>query len=268
MGEWLYIIKGYIREIHPLLVYIILFLIGMYVFWRGCTESRKNRSSVFDVFLISGFFSAVFGRLIYIILEWKVFSAYIWYWLPYEKYGDKIFLFRLLPWRYFGVWDGGLVILALFVSLLLALTFFVLVIKKWRWKHMFFPIYFSSTTMLGASFIYVGIVSGFNEWLYKGLILIAVLAVFFLLFKFIYKIVKNPLYEKYILGYLGVLIVFISSIYILYLYLSSDLSFLEDILVGIFIVWSLVMSFFFIVDLRKAKVSIKSVSAVRSVQLK
>lgn len=267
MKEWLYILKDFIQNIHPLIIYLIIFLIGLYVFWRGCTESRKNRSSVFDIFLVSGFLGSIIGRIVYIVLEWQTFSSFIWYWLPYEKYGDKIYLFRLLPWRFFSVWDGGLIILAMFVSTLLLLTFFVLVTKKWRWKHMFFPIYFSSTTMLGTSFVYLGISSGFTAWIYKGIVLIAVLAIFFLLFKFIYKIVKNPLYEKYILGYVGLIIVILSAIYIVYLYLSSELSFLEDILTGIFLVWTLVMSVFFLSDLRKAKVNIKSVSSIRSVQL-
>lgn len=265
MKDWLYVIKGYIEQINPFIVYLMLFLVGMYAFWRGCTESRKNRSSVFDIFFISSFLSLIVGRIVYIILEWESFSSYIWYWLPYEKYGDKIYLFRLLPWRFLSVWDGGLVILGIFLSLLLFLTFFVLVAKKWRWKHMFFPIYFSATAMLGVSFIYTGITSGFYEWIYKGLILITILFVFFLLFKFIVRVVKNLSQEKYILGYLGVLIVLISSGYIVYLYLSSELSFFEDILVGIFLIWTLVMSVFFIIDLRKARVSIESVSNVRSI---
>lgn len=132
---------------------------------------------------------------------------------------------------------------------------------------MFFPIYFSSTTMLGVSFIYTGITSGFDGWIYKGLILIVILIAFFLFFKFIYKIVKNPLHEKYILGYVGLLIVLISSIYIVYLYLSSELTLIEDILVGIFLIWTLVMSSFFMSDLRRAKVNIKSVSTIRSIKL-
>lgn len=267
MKEWIYIVQDYIKGVHPLIVFMFLFLLGLFVFWRGCIESRKNRSSVFDIFLISSFLSLLFSRIVYIILEWASFSSYIWYWLPYEKYGDKVYLFRLLPWRFFSIWDGGLVILAVFVSILLFLTFFSLVVKKWRWKHMFFPIYFSSTTMLGLSYIYTGITSGFNTWIYRGIVLIAILGLFFLLFKFIYKIVKDSVYEKYILGYVGTLIVLLSSVYILYLYLSDDLSIVEDILVGIFMIWSLLMSYFFILDLRKARVSIKSVSTVRSVKV-
>lgn len=263
----MYTLKDYIGKVNPLLVYVILFMLALYVFWRGCAESRKNRSSIFDIFLISSSLSFLVGRIVYIILEWSNFSSYIWYWLPYEKYGDKVYLFRLLPWRFFSIWDGGLVIVAVFVSLILLLTFFSLVVKKWRWKHMFFSIYFASTTMLGFSFLYLGITSGFKGWIYRGVGLIFILGLFFLLFKFIYKIVKNPLYEKYILGYIGTLIVLISSLYIVYLYISSDLSLLEDILVGIFLIWSFVMSFFFISDLRKAKVRIQSVSTVRSVKI-
>ena len=105
-------------------------------------RSRKNRSSVFDIFLISSSLSLLVGRIVYIVLEWKTFSSYIWYWLPYEKYGDKIYLFRLLPWRFISIWDGGLDILGLFISLLLLLTLYSLVVKKWRWKQMFFQYIF------------------------------------------------------------------------------------------------------------------------------
>jgi len=62
------------------------------------------------------------------------------------------------------------------------------------------------------------------------------------------------------------LIVIISSVYILSLYLSQDLTVLENAFIGIFLVWSLTMSYFFISDLRKAKVKIQSVSTVRSVR--
>jgi len=268
VNELLFRTNEIIRNIHPLVVYSVIFLCGLYVFWRGSAESRKNRSSVFDMFLVSGLLSGIVGRIVYIILEWETFRLFIWYWLPYEKYGEDIYFFRLLPWRFFSIWDGGLVILGMFVSLLIFMTFYALVLKKWRLKHMFFPIYFSSTTMLGLSFMYIGINSGFNDWIYKGLVLIALLAVFFLLFKFIYKVVKNPLREKYVLGYVGFLVVLISSLYISYLYLTSELSFLEDVLIAIFVIWSIVMGISFIVDLKMARVRIESVSAVRSVKLK
>ena len=135
MLDYIFRLKEFIQNIHPLVVFALLFLLGMYIFWRGSIESRKNRSSVFDMFLISGFLSGIVGRVVYIILEWEQFSSFIWYWIPYEKYGDEVFLFRLLPWRFLSIWDGGIIILAMFVTLLLVMTFYTLVIKKWRWKH-------------------------------------------------------------------------------------------------------------------------------------
>ena len=91
MLEYIFKAQEFVRWLHPLVVFVIFFL-GMYVFWRGCTESRKNRSSVFDMFLISGFLSAIIGRVVYIFLQWDFFSSFIWYWLPYEKYGEKVYL--------------------------------------------------------------------------------------------------------------------------------------------------------------------------------
>jgi MFS family permease len=258
-------IRVLLSGLQPSIIFLVIFVFGMYVFWRGCTESRKNRSSVFDMFILSGIMSVLMGRFVYIVSEWEKFSSFIWYWLPYEKYGENIFLFRLLPWRFFSIWDGGLVILSMFVTLILVMTFYAIVIKNWRWKHMFFPIYFSATTMLGISFILTGFVEYFNEWIYKGLILIIVLAIFFILFKFISRIVKNPLTEKYILGYVGLLIVWLSTLYISYIYISGSLSLHETVAIGVFILWSFIMGVLFLFDLKKANLTIETRSSVRSV---
>lgn len=260
-------VRSFLSTINPLFVLSFVFLVGMYVFWRGCVESRKNRSSVFDMFIISGLLSSIIGRVIYIILEWDSFSSYIWYWIPYEKYGDSIFLFRLLPWRFLSIWDGGLVIFSMFLSILIFMTGYAAVVKKWRWKHMYFPVYFSATTMLGLSFAITGVLGEFNDWIYKGVILLFLMAIFFVLYKFIYSVVKDPLKEKYLFGYLGTGIVWISSIYICYIYLVDDLTLLEDIGVIVFAIWSLVSGIAFLADLKKANVTIKSVSSIRSVSV-
>jgi hypothetical protein len=258
-------IRILLAGLHPIVIFLVIFFLGMYVFWRGSAESRKNRSSVFDMFIFSGFFSVILGRFAYIMSEWESFSSYIWYWLPYEKYGESIFLFRLLPWRFFSIWDGGLAILSMFVSIILLMTFYAIVIKGWRWKHMFFPIYFSATTMLGISFILTGIMEYIDDWIYKGMALLIVLAIFFVMFKFVYKVIKNPVTEKYILGYVGLLIVWLSSLYISYIYISGALTIHESVALGIFIVWSFLMGIIFLLDLRKANVTIETKSSVRSV---
>lgn len=267
MLEIFLVIKNFLSTVNPIFVLGFIFLIGMYVFWRGCVESRKNRSSVFDMFIISGFLSAVVGRVMYIVLEWESFSSYIWYWLPYEKYGDSIFLFRLLPWRFLSIWDGGLVIFSMFFSILLFMTGYAVIVKRWRWKHMYFPVYFSATTMLGLSFVITGISGGFTDWIYKGVILLFLMSIFFVLYKFIYSVVKDPLKEKYLFGYLGVAIVWLSTIYISYIYLVDDLTLIEDISVIIFALWSLISGITFLLDLKKANVTIESVSSIRSVSV-
>lgn len=267
MLGWFSTIKSFIMGINPLFVLLFVFFVGLYVFWRGSAESRKNRSSVFDMFFISGFLSSVVGRVVYIIVEWAKFSSFIWYWIPYEKYGEKIFLFRLLPWRFFAIWDGGLVILAMFVSMIIFMTIYALVIKKWKWKHMFFPIYFSSSMMLGLTFVLTGVADEFTDWIYKGVILISFLVVFFVLYKVIYIIVKKPLREKLLIGYLGLLITWISSAYIAYIYIVDDLSVYEDVLLLIFVLWSLVMGIFFLIDLRRPNLKIETRSTIRSVSI-
>jgi len=265
--DWLINIRNILVGINPLVVLTVIFVFGLYVFWRGSRESRKNRSSVFDMFIISGILSTIVGRVVYIILEWQRFSSFIWYWIPYEKYGDQIYLFRLLPWRFFSIWDGGLVIFSMFLSILLFMTFYSLVIKRWRWKHMFFPIYFSATTMLGASFVVTGILGNFTDWIYEGVILLCIIGVFFVIYKFIYAVVSSPLREKYLFGNIGLAIVWMSSIYISYIYLIDELTLLEDIGVLIFILWSFVMGLVFILDLRKANVTIQTRSSIRSVSI-
>lgn len=130
---------------------------------------------------------------------------------------------------------------------------------------MFFPIYFSATTMLGLSFVMTGVVGDFNEWIVKGGILLLFLVVFFVIFKFLYKVIKDPLKEKYMIGYVGLLIVWVSSVYITYIYLNDDLSIYEDIATFLFAVWSVVMGIFFLMDLRRPNVRIETRSTIRSV---
>lgn len=260
-------VRSLLSSVNSILALSFIFLLGMYVFWRGSVETRKNRSSVFDMFLISGLFSVIVGRIMYIVLEWDKFSSYIWYWLPYEKYGNTVFLFRLLPWRFFSIWDGGLVIFSMFLSILVFMTFYSFVIKKWNWSDMFLPVYFSATTMLSLSFVLTGFVGGFNDWIYKGLILLLFIGIFLVLYKFIYSVVKNSVDKKHVFGYIGTIVVWISSIYISYIYFADELSVIEDIEVILFDLWSLISGLLFIRDIQKPNVTIKTVSSVRSVRV-
>ncbi len=265
MSEYISAIREFVAIINPVFILFIIYFLGMYVFWRGTAESRKNRSSVFDMFLVSGIFSVLVGRITYIIVEWTQFYQFIWYWLPYEKYGDKIFLFRLLPWRFLNIWTGELIIVAMFASLILTATVYTLVIKKWRWKHLFFPIYFSAVSMLSFSFLFSGFVNEVTDWIFKGAVLISAVIAFFGLYNFFVSTLNNPVKKKLVIGYVGLLFVWLTTVYIGYIYLTSNLSLVENAFVILFLIWSLVSGVFFVIDLRKASVSIESISTVRSV---
>ncbi|HQA99146.1 MAG TPA: hypothetical protein PLG10_02850, partial [Candidatus Dojkabacteria bacterium] len=142
-----------------------MFFIGLYIFWKEAVRSRKNNSSVFDAFIVSIIVGVFIGRVVYIILNWSDFSSYIWYWLPYERYGDQIYLFRLLPWRFFQFWDGQIDILYTFLGVLLSQTLIVVFRKKWRWSEMFSAMYLSNWVMIALTYLFVGVQGKNDIWI-------------------------------------------------------------------------------------------------------
>jgi len=158
-------IENFVRMINPFLGLMIIFFVGMYVFWKEASRSRKNNSSVFDSFLFSVLFGIIIGRIVYIVLDWNEFSSYTWYWLPYERYGDQIYMFRLLPWRFLRIWDGQLDVLFTFIGLLFSQTFFITFFKKWKWSDLFSAQYYSNWLMIGLIYIFIGILNSNREWI-------------------------------------------------------------------------------------------------------
>jgi len=170
-----------LTSVNPFFLLLTVLLIGMYVFWRGCSETRKDISSIFDIFIISLFSGLLLGRISYIISNWTRFASSVWYWLPYEKYGDEIYLFRVLPWRFFRVWDWGIDILTMFVGFLLVASLWVLFVKKWKWSHMFTTIFFTAQIMLAISFLLLGGVSRNEQWILQGIVMVLLPSVLFFL---------------------------------------------------------------------------------------
>ncbi|HQI92615.1 MAG TPA: hypothetical protein PLE98_01245, partial [Candidatus Dojkabacteria bacterium] len=176
---------NFLSWINPSLVFIFIFFIGLIIFWRGSVESRKERSSTFDIFFLSGFFSLVSARIAYIVTNWEAFAGFIWYWLPYERYGEEIFLFRLLPWRFLNIFDGGINILVMFVSFLLFATIGVVIIKKWKWRDMFPVIFFSAEAMLAMSFLFSGVIANNMEWIVQGGVLLIPIILILIILSFV-----------------------------------------------------------------------------------
>ena len=165
MSQVISSIENFVRMINPFLGLMIIFFVGMYVFWKEASRSRKNNSSVFDSFLFSVLFGIIIGRIVYIVLDWNEFSSYTWYWLPYERYGDQIYMFRLLPWRFLRIWDGQLDVLFTFIGLLFSQTFFITFFKKWKWSDLFSAQYYSNWLMIGLIYIFIGILNSNREWI-------------------------------------------------------------------------------------------------------
>jgi hypothetical protein len=253
-----------LTSVNPFFLLLTVLLIGMYVFWRGCSETRKDISSIFDIFIISLFSGLLLGRISYIISNWTRFASSVWYWLPYEKYGDEIYLFRVLPWRFFRVWDWGIDILTMFVGFLLVASLWVLFVKKWKWSHMFTTIFFTAQIMLAISFLLLGGVSRNEQWILQGIVMVLLPSVLFFLRNSVKRIMIGKK-EVRVLAILDVIFIMLSLIYISYTYLTVEVSDIEKGGVITFVVWTVLGIVFYLYDLRKDNVTIERVSSVRVV---
>lgn len=227
-------------------------------------ETRKDRSSTFDLFIVSIFLGFLVGRIVYILSNYQDFAGYIWYWLPYEKYGDQVFWVRLLPWRFLNIFDGGLNILAMFVVYLLSASFWSSRVKKWRWGQMFPTIYFSGETMLAFSFILLGLNGANGTWVLQGglLLIFPIIAIFFI--NFVNRIQK-PILEKRIYLLVNVILSCLSASIVGYIYVTGGLDIYEQISMYLFFAWTFFGVILFVRDLRKANVVIEKVSSVREI---
>lgn len=267
MENFLLEILDFISKIPVWLILLVIFVIGMYVFWRGCMETGKDRSSVFDMYMLSLLSGVSIGRLGYILSNISEFAGFIWYWSPYEKYGDTIYLFRLLPWRFFRVWDGGIMILSFFVGFLLFATILTVFFKKWRWRQMFFTIYFSALLMLAFSFLYTAAAASSIEILKIALILFFAVILFFIGSLVVTR--KNIKWtkRKNTVAHLGNVIIILTTIYINYKFLSSGISIAEKVSIYTLDFWTVLAMFLFISDMKRKKVDIEKVSSVQNISL-
>lgn len=252
--------------VSPLLLFLFVISFGMYIFWRGMIETRKDNSSVFDIFFISSFLGLVIGRTIYILTNWSRFARYIWYWLPYEKYGDEIFLFRLLPWRFLRVWDWGIEILIMFVAFLLIVSLWSLFVKKWKWSHVFPTAFFTGLCMLGMTFLLLGFVSVNNEWIVQGLVVLLIPFVRFVLTKST-KAVMIGKKEIKVLAAIDTIFIFLSTTYLLYVYLIEGSSNTEKTGILIWGAWAMFGLVLYLLTVNRNTVVIEKVSSVREVSV-
>lgn len=253
-----------LSNIHPLILFLLVITVGMYIFWKGCFETRKNISSIFDVFFLSILVGLVSGRISYIVSRWSQFSSFIWYWLPYEKYGNEVFWFRVLPWRFLRVWDWGIDILIMFVGFLVFAGIWVLFVKKWKWHHLFTTIFFTAQAMLGMSFLLLGGLIQNNDWITQGTVML-LLSVTLSLLKNSVKAIMIGKNEAKVLTILDTFFILLLVIYTTHAYLSAQSSDIEKGGAIFFLIWTVLGLLFNILDSKSENVTIEKISSVRAV---
>lgn len=267
MSEIISNIINFVRSINPLIGLFIMFFIGLYIFWKEAVRSRKNNSSVFDAFIVSIIVGVFIGRVVYIILNWSDFSSYIWYWLPYERYGDQIYLFRLLPWRFFQFWDGQIDILYTFLGVLLSQTPIVVFRKKWRWSEMFSAMYLSNWTMIALTYLFVGVQSKIDTWIKYGVWMFIPFVLFLLLQGILVNMYKDKRKEV-IRMILQNIFALIAVAIISFVYFSSSPQIITIVGIVILLVWYIAGVIMNTIDSKKVNnVTIESVSSVRQVSI-
>ena len=257
-------IQQILNSVSPLILFVVVLLLGMYVFWSGSMETRKNISSVYDIFVTSLLGGLVVGRICYIIINWEQFSSFIWYWLPYEKYGEQIYLFRLLPWRFMRIWDWRIDILSMFVAFILIASFWVLIVKKWKWSHMFTTIFFTAEGMLAISFILLGASTANQEWLTQGVVMVLLPLVLFFLKNSVKKAIVGKKEIKTLM-LLDIFFITLTTAYVTYTYFIVDINNTEKASIITFAVWSLLGIIFYMKETKQADITIEKVSSVRTV---
>jgi hypothetical protein len=251
----------------PLWLFFLLlfgiFLIGMYFFWWRARLTGKDRNSIFDLYFVSGFIALVWSRVSYILANISSFTDIPWSIFPYEKYVDGVYVFRLLPWRYLRIWDGGILFTGLFAGFSIAAFIYATRIKKWNWRQIMSSVVVSSNLMFGLTlYIYgAGIISN-SDVLNHGVYVVEISLIYLILDNLVRVFVKlgGRLKERISDGLL-LLYSFVASGYLYKLFSENRLSDWDVINTQVFGVSILVFIVIYVfLMLRKENISIESVS--------
>ncbi|NMC09146.1 hypothetical protein GYA44_02340 [Candidatus Microgenomates bacterium] len=257
-------VEFFFEQIPPVILFFLVIVIGMYKFWQGCLVTRKENNSIYDMFFFSSLMGLIVGRITYIISNWEEFNQYIWYWLPYEKYGDQTFFFRLLPWRFLRVWDWEINLIVMFVGFVVFATIWTLAVKKWQWSHMYTPIFTTATTMISLSFLLIGLYVDKTEWIMQGVIILVPVLILAIAERVIRdKIIGRK--EMRILAITEITLLAIPVGYLVYSYLMMDATMFEKVSIVILLVWFVFGSFVYIAETNKANVTIEKVSSLGTI---
>ncbi len=238
----------------------IVVLVGAYIFWREAKLTKKDGNSVFDMFLILLILVIVGGRVSYILANPSEFAEVTWFWSPYERYSDGFYLFRLLPWKYFRVWDGGYLYTASFASFILAGFMYSSIVKKWKWKHMMNVIYTPAMIMLSLTLFLSGLFSQSIDVLYQGVHLGSIVLVYLVASTIVKRMGKAG--EKF-RPYIVMFFVAIATAYVVFTLLSSDVTAWDRINIYILGATTIVSIVAYLIDVNKVVMNIETVTNIR-----
>jgi len=241
-------------------ILVVLAVLGIYIFWAEAHATRKDRNSIFDLYIIAFIITIIWGRVSYILANPADFQGLIWSIVPYEKYSDGIYYFRLLPWKFLKIWDGGFLYISMYVAfttITFALSTFV---KKWRWREMLGVISISGSIMLGLSLFATGLYGENVQVRNQGLGIIGIFVIYSVLHYLLKKALKNnrDSYEKNIF-ILHFAYFVIANIYILFSLLSSEITKIDRYNLYALAVFCLLSSILYIYDMQKTNIVVDTV---------
>lgn len=232
-------------------------LVSLFLFWYE-SYKHKDKNSIFDMWLLTVLVSMIWGRVSFIIVNWHLFSDLVWSIAPYERYGDEVFLFRLLPWRFFDLSDGGFLFTSIFAGYLVFAFIYNIYFKKWRWREMFFPVIISAQAFLCITLIVYGSLMNFTDVVYGGLVVALIIAVFLAVITVLRKVFKKK--KDYNVDLLDGVVNFLTIVFVLFsftiitrLFLLHEISVLDQINLVLMNVAGIVMTLYFVFIEKKPK---------------
>ncbi|MCA9375060.1 hypothetical protein KC622_01875, partial [Candidatus Dojkabacteria bacterium] len=172
----------------------IVYVLSLVLFWYESKHVNKDSNSVFDQWFVATFVMMIWGRVAYVINNWGEFSNWYWFYIPYEKYGDQVYLFRAMPWKLFRFWDGGFLFIPMFLCYLVISYLFVVYYKRWRWREMMIAILGSANFMLALTLILYGIFINDDNIRNYGIFILVLVAAYLIItaiLKSLYRKKKN-----------------------------------------------------------------------------
>lgn len=250
---------------------IVIFatLMSLYVYWIESRKSNKNQNSLFDGYFLSAILMVIWGRLTYLFTNPVDYEGLIWSFIPYERYPDGLFVFRLLPWRYFRIWDGEFLFTGLFVGFVIGATLYTLIYKRWRWRETMATVVFTSSMYLGTLLLISGFLVEDNNILGQGMVILALTLTYFFFSASIAKGIKGrniKLWER-VNYYVIFLFSLLLSLYIPTSLLASDITYWDRNNLYVFSAFSVISHIIFIIDVFRKDVKIKTEYRTRSVSI-